>query len=229
MATAGVASGSVVDAAVRQAKTVKTVKPTLVVVVTPTPTRTPTPTPCVVTFDCSIKKVVDATCAAKSTKQVACTFTGTVYRVGAATTCFLETTTLKACKATVVEKRTCAKLCPTPTPTPTPCLVRKDCSFLRTETFDCSTTALVTVTCPRTSEFFDAAGKPLKVCKKNVTTKKTCTREVRVKRTCAVPCPSPTPTPTPKKVTKTVEGKIGVVIVSFTLRPTPLATPSPTL
>lgn len=196
-ATTGLLVTMLVAAAARStvalpsSRTVVMVKPTVVPTAKPSATAKLTPSPCAITFDCSIKKVADATCQTKTTKQVPCNTHATVLKEG--TRCFLEATKSAECKTTVVEKRTCAKGCPAPTPSATPCLIAKDCSFTLTEQYDCSTSTLRVVGCPKTSLYFDAAGVPTKVCKQAVTIKRMCTREAVVEKTCKVPCLTPTP------------------------------------
>ncbi|GAB0493075.1 hypothetical protein MMPV_004347 [Pyropia vietnamensis] len=189
MVVAAAAARSTV--ALPSARTVVKVTSTGAPTAEPSATVKLTPTPCAITIDCSIMKVVDAMCQTKATEQVPCNTHATLLIEG--TRCFLEATTSATCKTLVVEKRTCAKACPAPTPLPTPCLIAKDCSFVLTEKYDCSTSTFKVVRCPKTSLYFDAAGVPIKVCKQAVTIQQMCTREAVVKKTCKVPCPTPTP------------------------------------
>eukprot|EP00170_Pyropia_yezoensis_P001670 contig_7192_g1674 len=214
-ATAAVASSVVAASVAPSDRTFVVVhKP---VVVAPTRAPTPKPTPCLVKYDCSTSRIVAAQCPMVVRQAVACHGSGghkwAAHKLGP-TTCYANVTVSRPCNKTVKVARTCVKACATPVPTP--CTRSVACNKVETVDVDCSTTTPVVVACPKTAEFFDAAGKPLAICQTLKKTAKTCTKEVVTAAKCVVPCATakatraPRATRAPKAAVVQKKGVLGV-------------------
>ncbi|GAB0494346.1 hypothetical protein MMPV_005638 [Pyropia vietnamensis] len=172
-----------------------TAAPTVAPTATPTVVLTTAPSPCLVQYDCSYNRTVAGRCPTVVRQAVPChggAHQWSVHTFGS--TCYADVTVSRVCNKMVKVQRTCVKPCTTPVPTP--CTRRVACNKVTTVSVDCSTTTPVVVECPKTSKYFDAAGKPLAICQTLKKTAKTCTKEVVTPSQCTVPCGSAKPTAT---------------------------------